>query len=74
MEVKEECAVFGIYSNDLVFDRIYYGLYAMQHRGQESAGIATYTDKINLHRDMGLVSEVFRGKCLDGRVGLGHVR
>jgi len=74
MEVKEKCAVFGICSDEPVFDRIYYGLYAMQHRGQESAGIATYTDKINLHRDMGLVSEVFRGKYLDGNVGIGHVR
>ncbi len=74
MEVKEKCAVFGIYSDKPVFDQIYYGLYAMQHRGQESAGIATYTDKINLHRDMGLVSEVFKGKYLDGNVGIGHVR
>ena len=74
MEVGERCAVFGIYSDKPVFDRLYYGLYAMQHRGQESAGIATYTDKINLHRDMGLVSEVFRGKYLDGNVGIGHVR
>jgi len=74
MEVRERCAVFGIHSDKPVFDRIYYGLYAMQHRGQESAGIATYTDKINLHRDMGLVSEVFRGKYLDGNVGIGHVR
>ena len=74
MEVRERCAVFGIYSDKPVFDRLYYGLYAMQHRGQESAGIATYTDKINLHRDMGLVSEVFRGKYLDGNVGIGHVR
>lgn len=74
MEVRERCAVFGIHSDKPVFDRIYYGLYAMQHRGQESAGIATHTDKINLHRDMGLVSEVFRGKYLDGNVGIGHVR
>jgi amidophosphoribosyltransferase len=74
MEVGEKCAVFGIYSDKTVFDRIYYGLYSMQHRGQESAGIATYTNKINLHRDMGLVSEVFRGKHLEGNLGIGHVR
>ncbi len=74
MEAREKCAVFGIYSDKPVFDRIYYGLYAMQHRGQESAGIATYTDRINVHKDMGLVSEVFKGAYLDGNIGIGHVR
>jgi len=72
--MKHECAVFGIKSDSDVFDKIYAGLYSMQHRGQESAGIATFSDKINLHRDMGLVSEVFRGKYLDGNSGIGHVR
>jgi len=69
-----ECAVFGIKSDFDVFDRIYLGLYSMQHRGQESAGIAAFSDKINIHREMGLVSEVFRGKYLEGNSGIGHVR
>lgn len=72
--MKEECAVFGIYSNNNVFDKIYYGLYSMQHRGQESAGIATFTDKIELHKGMGLVSEVFSDRYLEGNLGIGHVR
>ncbi len=74
MEGKEKCAVFGIYSNKPVFDLIYYGLYSMQHRGQESAGIATYTDKIEIHKAEGLVSEAFKGVFLEGCVGMGHVR
>lgn len=71
---KEKCAVFGIYSNDDIFKSIYYGLYAMQHRGQESAGIATYTGRINIHRDMGLVSDVFKNTYFSGNSGIGHVR
>ncbi|MBN2250786.1 MAG: amidophosphoribosyltransferase [Candidatus Altiarchaeota archaeon] len=71
----EKCAVFGIRSTCEVFDSIYYGLYALQHRGQESAGIATYADgKINLHKDLGLVTEVFRNVLLEGKSGVGHVR
>ncbi|HIE33877.1 MAG TPA: amidophosphoribosyltransferase [Candidatus Altiarchaeales archaeon] len=73
-EVSESCAVFGIRSNDDVFDRIYYGLYSMQHRGQESAGIATFSDKMRIYKDMGLVSEVFKNRELKGNVGIGHVR
>ncbi len=71
---KDKCAVFGIYSNDDVFKSIYYGLYTLQHRGQESAGIATYTGRINIHRDMGLVSDVFKRAYLSGNLGIGHVR
>ncbi|PKP54611.1 MAG: amidophosphoribosyltransferase [Candidatus Altiarchaeales archaeon HGW-Altiarchaeales-3] len=72
--MKEKCAVLGIYSHDEVFDRIRYGLHTLQHRGQESAGIATYTGKINIHRDMGLVSDVFKHTYFSGNSGIGHVR
>jgi amidophosphoribosyltransferase len=74
MTGREKCAVFGIRSSRPVFELIYYGLYAMQHRGQESAGIATYTSKINLFKGDGLVSEVFRRVFLEGNIGIGHVR
>ena len=72
--MREKCAVFGIKSNSNVFDSIYYGLYALQHRGQESAGIALYKDKIHVHKDMGLVSRVFKNTYIEGKSGIGHVR
>lgn len=77
--LHEECGVFGIYSKDkdVAYD-IYHGLYALQHRGQESAGIAVVKDgKMDFHRDMGLVNTVFsQGKIdrLHGNMGIGHVR
>jgi amidophosphoribosyltransferase len=71
---REKCAVFGIRSSKPVFELIYYGLYSMQHRGQESSGIATFNGKINLFKGDGLVSEVFRRIFLEGNVGIGHVR
>ncbi|MFC1787563.1 amidophosphoribosyltransferase, partial [Halobacteriota archaeon] len=55
----------------------YYALYALQHRGQESAGIATYADKIYIKKGMGLVSDIFnKGNLgdLKGNMGIGHVR
>lgn len=80
----EECGVFGIMINRQtdVVKSIYYGLNALQHRGQESAGMAvcdTYGEKgnINAHKGMGLVSEVFHEdvlKSLPGNIGIGHVR
>lgn len=76
----DECGVMGIYSNDNknVSQLIYYGLYALQHRGQESAGIAvTNSDKIDYIKDQGLVAEVFNDqnlKSLKGYSGIGHVR
>ncbi len=80
-EIHEECGVFGVYSqeNRTVAHTVYYGLYALQHRGQESAGIAVaYADKIIYHKDMGLVPEVFSGGKLDdlpeGDIAIGHVR
>lgn len=81
-ELKEECGVFAIYSKNGDFDvsrYVNYGLIALQHRGQESAGIATYKDgKIAYYKEMGLVREVFNDesifKMLNGNIGLGHVR
>ena len=82
--IGEACGVFGIYDldgND-VASTVYYGLYALQHRGQESAGIAVtdtfdQKDKVSCHRDLGLVNEVFSQEILDGmkgNLGVGHVR
>lgn len=77
---KEECGVFGIFSKEAenVADITYYGLYALQHRGQESAGIAVSNGKeIICHKSMGLVSEAFNGedmKKLKGNSAIGHVR
>lgn len=80
-EIHEECGVFGVYSqeNRDVAHTVYYGLYALQHRGQESSGIAvSYADKISYHKGMGLVAEVFSGGNLDalpeGDIAVGHVR
>ena len=82
--LHEECGVFGMYdlSGGNVASTIYYGLFALQHRGQESCGIAvSETDgpkgKVTTHKDMGLVNEVFTGKTLEqmkGDIGVGHVR
>ncbi|GFZ31517.1 amidophosphoribosyltransferase [Clostridium zeae] len=77
---KEECGVFGVFSkNNLDVARItYYGLYALQHRGQESAGIAVSDgDNIKLHKDLGLITEAFKERHLEelkGHVAIGHVR
>ncbi|MFZ5595404.1 MAG: amidophosphoribosyltransferase [Bacillota bacterium] len=76
---REECGIFGIYGKNMDVSRItYYGLYALQHRGQESAGIAVSDGKkIQLYKDMGLVPEVFNRDKLNGMTGhiaIGHVR
>ena len=79
---KEACGVFGLYSRTLAEElaqRAYFGLYALQHRGQESAGIATSDgDRTVAMRDMGLVSQVFDERRLaaleGGHIALGHVR
>ncbi|MBS4536138.1 amidophosphoribosyltransferase [Clostridium sp. D2Q-14] len=79
-KLKEECGVFGIYSENIedVSQRIYFGLVALQHRGQESAGIAICKDnRINYYKEMGLVREVFNEKTINrlkGNIGIGHVR
>ncbi len=81
--LHEECGVFGIYDFDGqdVASTIYYGLLALQHRGQESCGIAVSdTDgprKVTVHKDIGLVSEVFTPEILSrlhGDIGVGHTR
>ena len=83
-KLREECGVFGIYDfegND-VASTIYYGLFALQHRGQESCGIAVSdTDgpkgKVSVHKGMGLCNEVFTPEVLEqlhGNIGVGHVR
>jgi amidophosphoribosyltransferase len=80
--MHEECGIFGIYNkedNSLDVAKItYFGLYALQHRGQESAGIAISDgEKILVYKDLGLVSEVFNEeklKILQGNYAIGHVR
>jgi amidophosphoribosyltransferase len=76
---EEACGVFGVYApGEDVAKLAYFGLYALQHRGQESAGIATFEgDKVHLHKDMGLVSQVFNEtllKDLIGYIAVGHTR
>ena len=79
---KEACGVFGLYSRELegeLAQRTYFGLYALQHRGQESAGIAISDgERTTAMRDMGLVSQVFNSQRLEslesGHIALGHVR
>ena len=79
--VKEECGVFGVYSNKP--EKLAYmtciGLSGLQHRGEESCGIAVNTDGvISYHKEPGLVSEVFTNEVLDnlpeGNMSIGHVR
>ena len=75
----EECGIVGAYiPGEDVARTNFFGLFALQHRGQESAGIATSQgDKINLQAQMGLVSQVFREEylaMLPGHVGIGHTR
>ncbi len=76
--MKEFCGIFGIYNNPNAAYIAYLGLYALQHRGQESAGIAaTDGNRITYHRDFGLVSSVFKSstlKQLKGSVAIGHNR
>ena len=76
---EEACGVFGIYApGEDVAKLTYFGLYALQHRGQESAGIATFEGaKVHLHKDMGLVSQVFNETVLNelpGSLAVGHTR
>jgi len=83
-KLREECGVFGIYDfdgND-VSTSIYYGLLALQHRGQESCGIAVSDTngpkgKVRSYKDMGLVNEAFTPEIVEtltGDIGVGHVR
>lgn len=81
MNIHEECGAFGVISPEQtdVANVVYYGLYALQHRGQESCGIVVNDDGVFLsHKDLGLVSEVFSGDVLSGfpkgTMAVGHVR
>lgn len=81
MAVHEECGVFGILSRKRrnLGKMVYYGLYALQHRGQESCGIVVNDDGVfSSYKDLGLVSEVFSEDILahlsEGTMALGHVR
>lgn len=82
--IKEACGVFGIFNpnGENASDSIYYGLSSLQHRGQESCGIALFDTcgpkgNMNVHRGLGLVHEVFSEPVLQhlkGNLGIGHVR
>jgi amidophosphoribosyltransferase len=78
---EEACGIFGVYSNEPEFEAsflTYIGLYALQHRGQESAGmVVSDGNHVMTHKNMGLVSNVFNRDILEqlkGRIGIGHVR
>lgn len=75
---KHYCGVFGVFGHPNAAELTYYGLYALQHRGQESAGIVTCADgQFRGHKGMGLVPQVFRGNILQelaGPMAIGHTR
>ena len=78
-DLHESCGIFGIYAPGVDVARVtFFALYALQHRGQESAGIATAEgNKIYIHTDMGLVSHVFTEDelaRLKGNIAIGHNR
>ena len=74
----EECGVFGIYGHPEAANLAYLGLYALQHRGQESAGICSSdSEKLHCRKDMGLVAEIFTESVLrelHGTMAIGHTR
>lgn len=79
--LREECGVFGVYSPEAcdVASTTYYGLFALQHRGQESCGIVVNDDGVlSDYKDTGLVNDVFKPEILsrlgDGNIAVGHVR
>ena len=81
MGIHEECGVFGVMNKkkEPVAELVYYGLYALQHRGQESCGIVVNDDGVfSSYKDLGLVSEVFSKDTLshlpEGTIAVGHVR
>jgi amidophosphoribosyltransferase len=78
-EPREECGVFGVWApGEDVANLTYYGLYALQHRGQEAAGIAVSDGRrMVVFKDLGLVSQVFDGQVLSslkGHLAVGHCR
>ena len=77
--LNEECGVFGIWGHPQAAQVTYFGLHSLQHRGQEGAGVLTNdAGKLILHRDTGLISEVFKNPAnlekLTGQAAIGHVR
>jgi amidophosphoribosyltransferase len=79
--LRDKCGIVGAYSHkksNNISRAIYYGLYALQHRGQESAGISVHDgEEMSTYRGMGLVCDVFNNgniEGLEGYVGIGHVR
>jgi len=74
----DECGVFGVFGHPEAANLTYLGLYALQHRGQESAGIVASTgNDLNLHRAMGEVEEIFQPSVLrklKGSSPIGHTR
>ncbi|WP_025028845.1 amidophosphoribosyltransferase [Caldalkalibacillus mannanilyticus] len=77
-KLNEECGVFGVYNHPHAPSLTYYGIHALQHRGQESAGIvASDGEKFSHHKGMGLVTEAFANDALEklhGNRSIGHVR
>ncbi|MGO9055826.1 MAG: hypothetical protein ACLQU2_00330, partial [Candidatus Binataceae bacterium] len=77
-EFHEECGVFGVYGQPEAANLVYLGLYALQHRGQESAGIVSSNGKTLVsHRGMGLVADIFNSEViqrLEGTLANGHNR
>lgn len=75
---RDACGVFGVYGVEQAAQATYMGLYALQHRGQESSGIATSDGRtVHLHKAMGLVSDIFTGarlETLPGHIAIGHNR
>lgn len=77
-KLKEKCAVFGVYNAHEASREVYFGLYSLQHRGQESSGIASSDgSKIHVHKSNGLVAQVYEEKDFDhlkGEIAIGHNR
>jgi amidophosphoribosyltransferase len=80
-KIGEECGIFGVYSPETcdIADKVYYGLFALQHRGQESCGITVNDDGVfQTYKDIGLVEHVFTPEILrslgKGNIAVGHVR
>lgn len=77
-KIQDECGVFGIYGVDHAASLSYYGLHALQHRGQEGCGIVSVDEEGSFHRikGKGLVTEVFKGdelSAMKGKMAIGHV-